>query len=87
MINIISRIVITILGAYLRNGSNLVFYTILYYFLKNSLFIIMFKSNMNNLNKNQESKKLLYIGFSGSLLLITILSKNLRNSLRPLNYI
>jgi len=55
MVNIISGIVISILGAYLGKGSNLIFYTILYYFLKNSLFIIMFKSNMINLNKKQES--------------------------------
>jgi len=87
MVNIISGILISILGTYFGKGSNLIFCTILYYFLKNGLFYFLFKSNLINLNKKQESKKLLYLGFSGGFLLITILSKNLRNSLSILKYL
>lgn len=87
MVNIISGIVISFLGVYLGNGSNLIFYTVLYFFLKNFMFYSLFKANMINLNKKQESKKMLYLGFSGGFLLITALSQNLWNSLRLSKYL
>lgn len=87
MVNILCGIVISFLGVYLGKGSNLIFYTVLYYFLKNLMFYSLFKGNMINLNKKQESKKLLYLGFSGGFLLITTLSRNLWNSLRLSKYL
>lgn len=87
MVNIISGIAISFLGVYLGKGSNLIFYTVMYYFLKNLMFYVLFKSNMINLNKKQESKKLLYLGFSGGFLLMTTLSKSLWNSLRLSKYL
>lgn len=86
MVNIISGLIISLLGVYLGQGSNLIFYTVIYYLIKNLFSFILFKSNWINLNKKQESKMLLYIGFSGSFLLASILIPNLRNSLKLLSY-
>jgi len=87
MVNIISGILISFLGVYFGKGSNLIFYTVLYYFLKNLMFYILFKTNIINLNKKQESKKLIYLGFSGGFLLMTTLSKSLWNKLRLWKYL
>jgi hypothetical protein len=86
MINLICGILISVFGVYLGKGSNIIFYTVLYYWIKNFLFYFIFKMDMINFNKKQESKKLLYLGFAGGFLSITLFDKNLRNSLSLTKY-